>query len=61
MDHRFHQFTFLPADIHRVVAAGAQAYQAGDPLDPHTNLGPLVTRDAQQRVLGLIQAEQEVG
>ncbi len=47
--------------IERFVAAGAQAYQAGDPLDPHTNLGPLVTRDAQQRVLGLIEQGKAEG
>jgi gamma-glutamyl-gamma-aminobutyraldehyde dehydrogenase len=33
----------------------------GDPLDPATNLGPLVTREAQQRVLGYIEAGRKEG
>ncbi|MGH8166098.1 MAG: aldehyde dehydrogenase family protein, partial [Woeseiaceae bacterium] len=36
--------------IDRFIAAGKDAYVPGDPLDPSTNLGPLVTREAQQRV-----------
>jgi gamma-glutamyl-gamma-aminobutyraldehyde dehydrogenase len=40
---------------------GADAYQPGDPLDPRTNMGPLVTREAQQRVLGLIETGSAQG
>ncbi|MDR3221584.1 MAG: aldehyde dehydrogenase family protein, partial [Candidatus Accumulibacter sp.] len=39
----------------------AQRFQAGDPLDPATTLGPLVTREQQQRVLGYIGAGQKEG
>jgi gamma-glutamyl-gamma-aminobutyraldehyde dehydrogenase len=35
--------------VERFMALGSDAYQPGDPLDPATNMGPLVTRDAQQR------------
>jgi acyl-CoA reductase-like NAD-dependent aldehyde dehydrogenase len=47
--------------VERLVQAGRSAYVPGDPLDPQTNLGPLVTRDAQQRVLGMIAAGREEG
>jgi gamma-glutamyl-gamma-aminobutyraldehyde dehydrogenase len=47
--------------VERFVAAGKSAYVPGDPLDPGTNLGPLVTRDAQQRVLSLIDSARKDG
>ncbi|HZD52517.1 MAG TPA: aldehyde dehydrogenase family protein [Woeseiaceae bacterium] len=47
--------------IERFVASGRDAYTPGDPLDPSTNLGPLVTREAQQRVLSLIDAGRKQG
>jgi gamma-glutamyl-gamma-aminobutyraldehyde dehydrogenase len=47
--------------IERFIAAGQHAYVPGDPLDPSTNLGPLVTREAQQRVLSLIEAGRKEG
>jgi gamma-glutamyl-gamma-aminobutyraldehyde dehydrogenase len=40
---------------------GKDAFRCGDPLDPATNLGPLVTRDAQTRVLGLIDTGRREG
>ena len=40
--------------IERFVARGKSAYQAGDPLDPATNLGPLVTASHRSRVLNYI-------
>jgi len=43
------------------MALGSDAYQPGDPLDPATNMGPLVTRDAQQRVLRLVETGQREG
>lgn len=56
----------VQADIHdefveRFVAEGRAAFSAGDPLDPATNLGPLVTRQAQKRVLGLIETGRKEG
>jgi gamma-glutamyl-gamma-aminobutyraldehyde dehydrogenase len=47
--------------IDRFVAAGRKAYEPGDPLDPTTNLGPLVTSEAQQRVLSFIEAGKKGG
>jgi gamma-glutamyl-gamma-aminobutyraldehyde dehydrogenase len=47
--------------VERFIAEGKDAYRAGDPLDPATNLGPLVTKEAQQRVLGLIDAGRKEG
>jgi gamma-glutamyl-gamma-aminobutyraldehyde dehydrogenase len=36
-------------------------YRPGDPLDPATNLGPLVTTEAQRRVLKLIEKGRKEG
>ena len=47
--------------VERFVELGKDAFQPGDPLDPATNMGPLVTREAQQRVLGLIDAGRREG
>ncbi len=47
--------------IERFIADGQHAYSPGDPLDPATNMGPLVTREAQQRVLGLIESGKREG
>jgi gamma-glutamyl-gamma-aminobutyraldehyde dehydrogenase len=47
--------------IERFVAEGQHAYVPGDPLDPATTMGPLVTREAQQRVLGLIDTGRKEG
>jgi acyl-CoA reductase-like NAD-dependent aldehyde dehydrogenase len=47
--------------VERFIADGQNAYCPGDPLDPSTNMGPLVTREAQQRVLGLIDAGKREG
>jgi len=47
--------------IERFVAAGQTAYVPGDPLDPETNLGPLVTREAQQRVLAYVEEGKKEG
>jgi gamma-glutamyl-gamma-aminobutyraldehyde dehydrogenase len=40
---------------------GQKAYRAGDPLDPATNLGPLVTAEHRRRVLGYIAKGQSEG
>ena len=40
--------------VERFISAGRDAYVAGDPLDPATNFGPLVTREAKARVLEMI-------
>jgi gamma-glutamyl-gamma-aminobutyraldehyde dehydrogenase len=47
--------------VARFVAQGREAFVPGDPLDPQTNMGPLVTRDAQRRVLRLIDAGRREG
>jgi gamma-glutamyl-gamma-aminobutyraldehyde dehydrogenase len=47
--------------VERFIELGKDAYQPGDPLDPATTLGPLVTRESQQRVLALIEAGRREG
>ena len=47
--------------IERFVAEGKNAYTPGDPLDPDTNLGPLVTDEAQARVLSFIESGKSEG
>ncbi|MGB5132025.1 MAG: aldehyde dehydrogenase [Steroidobacteraceae bacterium] len=47
--------------VERFIELGRDAYRPGDPLDPATNMGPLVTREAQQRVLGLIESGRSEG
>ena len=47
--------------VQRFTELGKDAYQPGDPLDPATNLGPLVTRESQQRVLKLIEQGKRDG
>jgi gamma-glutamyl-gamma-aminobutyraldehyde dehydrogenase len=42
-------------------AKEAQRFQPGDPLDPATTMGPLVTPEQQQRVLGYIDAGKQEG
>jgi gamma-glutamyl-gamma-aminobutyraldehyde dehydrogenase len=49
------------AFVERFVAEGQNAYVPGDPLDPSTNLGPLVTSEAQHRVLSMIAAGSKAG
>lgn len=47
--------------VERFEAEGKDAYQPGDPLDPATNMGPLVTKADQQRVLGMIENGKSEG
>ena len=47
--------------VERFVAAGKDAYVPGDPLDPATNLGPLVTEEARDRVLSYIASGKSDG
>lgn len=49
------------AFIERLVDLGRNAFTPGDPLDPATNMGPLVTRESQQRVLGIIDQGRRDG
>jgi gamma-glutamyl-gamma-aminobutyraldehyde dehydrogenase len=49
------------AFVEQFIADGRDAYRPGDPLDPDTNMGPLVDRDAQQRVLQMIRSGQREG
>jgi gamma-glutamyl-gamma-aminobutyraldehyde dehydrogenase len=56
VDRRIHE-----AFVERFVALGREAYRPGDPLDPATNMGPLVTREAQERVLHLVETGRREG
>jgi len=47
--------------VERFVSEGSGAYVPGDPLDPGTNMGPLVDRDSQQRVLRMIDGGKREG
>jgi len=47
--------------IERFIEQGQHAYAPGDPRDPETNMGPLVDRESQQRVLGMIDAGRKEG
>lgn len=47
--------------VERFIAVGREAYVCGDPLDPTTNLGPLVTDEAQQRVMSYVEAGKKEG
>jgi gamma-glutamyl-gamma-aminobutyraldehyde dehydrogenase len=49
------------AFIERFVAQGRDAYRAGDPLDPATNLGPLVTARHRARVVDYIAKGKQEG
>ncbi len=53
------------ADLYDEVAdravAIASSMRCGDPLDPTCAVGPVVTRSAQQRILGLIERAQSDG
>ncbi len=40
--------------VNRFIARTCELYVPGDPLDPATSLGPLVTRSHQQKVMGWI-------
>ncbi|MGE0583487.1 MAG: aldehyde dehydrogenase family protein [Steroidobacteraceae bacterium] len=47
--------------VERFIELGQDAFKPGDPLDPATNMGPLVTREDQKRVLGLIEKGRKEG
>ncbi len=47
--------------IARFVEKGRSAYRPGDPLDPSTNLGPLVTASHRARVMGYITRGKSEG
>jgi gamma-glutamyl-gamma-aminobutyraldehyde dehydrogenase len=47
--------------VERFVEQGKNAYRAGDPLDPQTNLGPLVTAAHRARVLDYIGRGKKEG
>ncbi len=49
------------AFIARFVELGKTAYRAGDPLDPTTNLGPLVTAGHRARVVSYIERGKRDG
>jgi gamma-glutamyl-gamma-aminobutyraldehyde dehydrogenase len=47
--------------VQRFIELGAEAFKPGDPLDPETNMGPLVTHGDQKRVLGMIEKGRKEG
>jgi gamma-glutamyl-gamma-aminobutyraldehyde dehydrogenase len=47
--------------VERFVELGQDAFKPGDPLDPATNMGPLVTHGDQKRVLGMIDKGRKEG
>jgi len=47
--------------VDEFTSCGSEAYLPGDPLDPATNMGPLVTTEAQRRVLGYIESGRREG
>jgi len=47
--------------VSRFVERGRTAYEPGDPLDPATSLGPLVTKSHQARVLGYVERGRKEG
>lgn len=47
--------------LERFLARSTERYQPGDPLDPATTMGPLVTRQHQQRVLSYIDIGRQEG
>ncbi len=49
------------AFVERFVERGRHAYVPGDPLDPATSLGPLVTKSHQTRVLGYVERGKQDG
>ena len=49
------------AEAERIAAAVAEAYTVGDPFDPGTRLGPLVSETQRERVRGYIRKGVEEG
>jgi gamma-glutamyl-gamma-aminobutyraldehyde dehydrogenase len=47
--------------VERFIELGEDAFRPGDPLDPETNMGPLVTHGDQKRVLGMIDKGRKEG
>jgi 4-(gamma-glutamylamino)butanal dehydrogenase len=47
--------------IERFRAKAAESFRPGDPLDPATTMGPLVTEEQQKRVLGYIESGKADG
>jgi len=47
--------------VSRFTAKAAASFQPGDPLDPETTMGPLVSAEQQQRVLGYVEAGKKDG
>ncbi len=47
--------------VERFVELGQNAFKPGDPLDPDTNMGPLVTHEDQKRVMGMIDKGRKEG
>lgn len=55
------QESIVESFIEKFVKQAAASFQPGDPLDPATTMGPLVTQEQQKRVLGYIEAGKADG
>jgi len=47
--------------VHKFLEKAAASFTPGDPLDPKTTMGPLVTREQQKRVLNYISIGKKEG
>jgi gamma-glutamyl-gamma-aminobutyraldehyde dehydrogenase len=55
------QESLADAFIERFKKKASESFNPGDPLDPATTMGPLVTQEQQKRVLGYIEAGKSGG
>ncbi len=55
------EYSIYDEFVERFIARGQHAFQAGEPLDPSTNMGPLVDHESQQRVLAMIESGKREG
>ena len=53
--------TICDAFVDKFVARAKNAFVPGDPLDPATTMGPLVTEEQLNRVLGYVEAGRKEG
>lgn len=49
------------ADAVRIAVSAAEAYVLGDPLDPATTMGPMVSAGQRAKVLGFVDAARTAG